>query len=217
MLRKAPRQHRSRELLETILSAAALTFAELGYARATTNRIAERAGVSVGSLYQYFSSKDALLARLLADHHAQMHAIITPAVARLADPQVPLEGTIRALFGALVAVHEANPAIARALSEAVLRQSSAIEGAWSEEDEASQAAVLAEALAGRPDVRRGDFRAMAAVLARTTGQLTRWLVHDAPPGLERAVLLEETVQLVARYLTQPRAGQRSGRQRPPTG
>jgi AcrR family transcriptional regulator len=212
-LRKAPRQQRSKALIETIVEAAALTFAELGYARTTTNRIAERAGVSVGSLYQYFSSKDALLVQLLAGHHAQVHAILAPAVAQLANPRVPLEGTLRGLLSALVAVHEANPAISRALSETVLRQSPAIEAAWSEEDEGSQAAALASALAARPDVRRGDFAAMAAVLARTTGQLTRWLVHDAPPKLERASLLEETVQLLLRYLSDGgvRPGPRSAR------
>lgn len=199
-LRKPPRQRRSRKIVDAILEAAALTFAELGYAKATTNRIAERAGVSVGSLYQYFPSKDGLLARLLAEHHAQVHALVGPAVARLADPAVPLEATLRALLEGLVAVHEASPAVARALSEAVLRQSPAFERGPPEHEDEEQAAEVTASLAARPDVRRGDLRAMAAILERTTSQLSRWLVHDAPPELDRAVLLEETVQLLVRYL-----------------
>src|ERR1700736_5178789 len=58
--RKAPKQERSREMVETILEAAARVFVREGYARATTNRIAAAAGISVGSLYQYFPGKDAI-------------------------------------------------------------------------------------------------------------------------------------------------------------
>lgn len=62
--RKTPRQHRSRETVDVILTAAARIFAEQGWHGATTNRVAEAAGVSVGSLYQYFPGKLALLAAL---------------------------------------------------------------------------------------------------------------------------------------------------------
>lgn len=200
-LRKAPRQGRSRRIVETLLEAAALTFAELGYARATTNRIAERAGVSVGSLYQYFASKDALLVRLLAEHHREVHALLEPALVALADPAAPLEPTIRTLMTRLIEVHEAHPAIARALSEQVLRQSPFIEKAWPDDNEVRLAALLRRALEARVDVRRGDLGAMAAVLSRTTAELTRWLVHEAPPGMDRAVLLDETVHLLVRYVS----------------
>jgi len=202
-LRKAPRQERSRAVVADILEAAAWTFAELGYARATTNRIAERAGVSVGSLYQYFDGKDALLARLLADHHEQVHAVVAPALVRLADPAQPLDGTIRTLFRELVAVHTAHPTIARALSESVLRQSATLgDGRPDEHGEAQFDATVA-ALAARGDVRRGDHRVMAALLTNISTQLSRWLVHDAPEALDRAVMLEETVQLIVRYLSAP--------------
>jgi AcrR family transcriptional regulator len=199
-LRKTPRQGRSQRIVETVLEAAALTFAELGYAKATTNRIAERAGISVGSLYQYFPSKDGILARLLAAHKAQIHALVEQAVARLADPAAPLEATLRALLEELVEVHRASPAMARALSEAVLRQSSALDQCELDGEDVAQASMVRAALEARPDVRSGDLEAMAAVLGRTTSQLTRWLVHDAPPELDRAMLLEEAVQLLVRYL-----------------
>ena len=61
--RKIPSQRRSLETVERIVSAAARVFAEEGVA-ATTDRIAARAGVSIGSLYQYFPNKDALLLEL---------------------------------------------------------------------------------------------------------------------------------------------------------
>jgi AcrR family transcriptional regulator len=59
--RKIPRQERSRFMNDVILDAAARVLAEEGAARFTTNRVAERAGVSIGSLYQYYPNKGALL------------------------------------------------------------------------------------------------------------------------------------------------------------
>jgi AcrR family transcriptional regulator len=66
--RKSPRQERSRRTVARILDAAAHIFHEQGYSGATTNDIADEAGVSIGSLYQYFPNKDALLLALAHQH-----------------------------------------------------------------------------------------------------------------------------------------------------
>ena len=66
--RRKPRQVRAELTRERILTAAAHVFAEHGYAAGTTNRIAERARISIGSLYQYFPNKDTILASLLVRH-----------------------------------------------------------------------------------------------------------------------------------------------------
>jgi AcrR family transcriptional regulator len=60
--RKTPRQARSLATVEVILDAAALLLVDEGYEQATTNRIAERAGVSIGSLYQYFPNRESVVA-----------------------------------------------------------------------------------------------------------------------------------------------------------
>ncbi|HVJ61762.1 MAG TPA: helix-turn-helix domain-containing protein, partial [Tahibacter sp.] len=60
-LRKQPKQARSNELMAVILEAAAQVLAKEGAQRFTTARVAEKAGVSVGSLYQYFPNKAAIL------------------------------------------------------------------------------------------------------------------------------------------------------------
>lgn len=65
--RRRPVQQRSRATVERIVDAAAHVFAERGYA-ATTNQIAEAAGLSIGSLYQYFADKDDILVALQARH-----------------------------------------------------------------------------------------------------------------------------------------------------
>lgn len=66
--RKSPAQERSRRTVERILDASARIFHEQGYTGATTNDIADEAGLSIGSLYQYFPNKDALLVALTRRH-----------------------------------------------------------------------------------------------------------------------------------------------------
>jgi AcrR family transcriptional regulator len=72
--RKSPKQARSRQLVEVLLEATARVLAKEGWRKATTNRIAEVAGVTVGSLYQYFPSKESLVAALLDRHLEQLMA-----------------------------------------------------------------------------------------------------------------------------------------------
>jgi len=69
--RKQPKQARSAELVATILEAAVQVLAKEGAQRFTTVRVAEKAGVSVGSLYQYFPNKAAILFRLQSDEWRQ--------------------------------------------------------------------------------------------------------------------------------------------------
>lgn len=72
-MRRTPAQERSRATVERILDAAAQVFGQWGYA-ATTNQIADEAGTSIGSLYQYFENKDSLLEALHARHIDRMRA-----------------------------------------------------------------------------------------------------------------------------------------------
>ena len=88
-------------MVEAILQAAAEMFGDIGYARTTTNKIAARAGVSVGSLYQYFPNKDALLAALVQLHHDEVHEIVDAALMRLADETMPLDEILRCLVDEL--------------------------------------------------------------------------------------------------------------------
>ncbi|MBD9556694.1 MULTISPECIES: TetR family transcriptional regulator [Ensifer] len=74
--RKAPKQARSNELVKAILQAAVQVLEEEGAQRFTTARVAERAGVSVGSLYQYFPNKGAILFRLQSDEWRQTSGLL---------------------------------------------------------------------------------------------------------------------------------------------
>ena len=76
-LRKQPKQARSNELMAVILEAAAQVLAKEGAQRFTTARVAEKAGVSVGSLYQYFPNKAAILFRMQSDEWRQTSQLLT--------------------------------------------------------------------------------------------------------------------------------------------
>jgi len=73
--RTAPQQIRSQQRVDLILDTAAVLFSESGYENASTNAIAERAGISIGSLYRYFPDKDAILRALAGRYRAEMLAL----------------------------------------------------------------------------------------------------------------------------------------------
>lgn len=103
--RKSPRQERSRRTVARILDAAARIFHEQGYAAATTNDIADEADVSVGSLYQYFPNKDALLVALTTRHIEDTTAGLADLLSGL-NAEVGFDRILRAVVDFLVEQHE---------------------------------------------------------------------------------------------------------------
>jgi len=97
--RKQPQQARSAELVSAILQAAIQVLAKEGAARFTTARVAEKAGVSVGSLYQYFPNKAAILFRLQSDEWVQTTTMLQRILENQETP--PLE-RLRTLVHAFI-------------------------------------------------------------------------------------------------------------------
>jgi len=105
-MRPARRQARGERRIAQLLDAAAEVFAEVGYDAATTNAIAARAGVSPGSLYQFFDNKEAIAEALAMRYVEQLRALQTwPAGERL-----PLDVVLDRMVDPLVAFNETNPA-----------------------------------------------------------------------------------------------------------
>jgi AcrR family transcriptional regulator len=109
--RKSPRQARSTATVDAILEAAARILERDGPARLNTNAVAERAGVSVGSLYQYFPNKDAIVSALLSRDARAREAALREAVASAAG--LPLEDGVGLIVDAAVAHQSARPRLAR--------------------------------------------------------------------------------------------------------
>ena len=107
--RRKPGQERSRAMVSAILDGCARVLLEDGYDRASTNRIAKAAGVSVGSLYQYFSNKEAVIAALAERHLAEEMQVLAEALATSKD--APLPETADAVIRGLFAAHQVNPAL----------------------------------------------------------------------------------------------------------
>jgi AcrR family transcriptional regulator len=107
--RKTPRQQRSRFTFEAILDAAARLFQQHGYAATTTNKVAELAGVSIGTLYHYVPNKDALLYALAERHLNQGLAGLLAEAASLRTDSPDLDETVRRMVNAVAVLHSDQP------------------------------------------------------------------------------------------------------------
>jgi AcrR family transcriptional regulator len=119
--RKRPRQERSEATVDAIVEAAARVLATEGYEAATTNAIAKAAGTSVGSLYQYFPSKDAIAVELLRRFRADRIAFVRSRLEAVG--QKPLESVVRALVSSFLQADGIRPELYRVLIDQVLRTS----------------------------------------------------------------------------------------------
>src|SRR6516164_8568554 len=91
--RKLASQERSHATVDALLRATTRILLKEGYDRASTNRIAEVAGVSIGSLYQYFPSKEALVAAVIDRHTQEVAEVTRKAMVKAAA--LPIEGAAR--------------------------------------------------------------------------------------------------------------------------
>jgi AcrR family transcriptional regulator len=105
--RKEPRQERSRQTVDAVLDAVTLVLKRHGPGAVTTNRICEAAGVSIGSLYQYFPDKQAIYAALHQRHVDEVSRVIERALAERTSGS--LEDFACALMQGLADVHAADP------------------------------------------------------------------------------------------------------------
>jgi AcrR family transcriptional regulator len=196
--RKRPSQARSKATVEAILVAAAQVFRRQGYAGATTDRIAERAGVSVGSLYQYFPNKDAILVALTERHVDAGFALVRELLAETLSDVPPLEPLLRRFVVAMITLHEREPELHRVLfEEAPLPASLRRQLRERENELATDVAAL---LAVHPEVRMRDPRLTAYVLVQSVDALIHNFVLHPPEGIDAESLTGETVRMLYLHL-----------------
>ncbi|MEO9322858.1 TetR/AcrR family transcriptional regulator [Nocardioides sp. C4-1] len=194
-MRRQPQQQRSRDMVERLLAAARAVLERDGYESFSTNRVATAAGVSPGSLYQYFPDKHALVSAVVDRHTA---AVSEQAAAALAD-RIGESGPamIRATAVALLDALSADPELLRVVTEELpLSRDRARRQAL----ERRVRELVVAWLAARPGQTRSvDHARTAWVLVTAVEHLTVRYVLDAPP-IARDDFLDEVVVLCSGYL-----------------
>jgi len=194
--RKRPQQARSRATVAAILEAGARVLVEHGYARASTNRIAQVAGVSIGSLYEFFPSKDAIFTEIRRRLNDQMLELMGGAMRGVQE--MPIPEAVRAGVSTLIAAHCVNPALESALREQVP------EHAVADQDERIQGLMHELALSfgrrHRAELRPANLDVAAFVSMWAAESLAREAANRSPRLAASATFLDEVSDLLTRYL-----------------
>ena len=195
--RRRPTQERSQSTVDAILTAGARVLVERGYAKTTTNHIARVAGVSIGSLYQYFGNKDELVLAIINRHAENILELLRSMTSDLAD--APIAVAVNEFVSAMITAHSIDPKLHRICVEQVLNlglehlltlRATAIE------------LVRAYLTAKRNKIVVEDIDTAAYMLVVTVDSVIHSaFIGDAMPNLGR--LNSELVSLILRYLGLP--------------
>lgn len=193
--RRVPRQHRSRSIVESILEAAQQLLTEAGPDALTTNRIAERAGVSIGSLYRYFPDKSAVVEAVveiaaareaadLAEAEWEIETVPLPeALEQIVDFQLDRHRRLEEQGGALYRRHHRASSLTRRLGPDLVERR-----------------IRALLEAHRDEVRVGDVAQAAYLVARGISAVVRNALEERPEQLHQPGFRAELIALVRRYV-----------------
>lgn len=205
--RKLPKQQRARATVEAILAAAAHILVHEGFDAASTNRIAEKAGVSIGSLYQYFPSKEAVVGALLEQHVREMLAVARDGLERWTSGS--LRQRTRAMVRMMLEAHAVQPALHRVFMEEMPRVSGAAPIA--ELDRTFEELARVHLERDRAMIRPRNLEIAAFVVVQTVEALTHAAVLHRSDMLRSEEFIDETTELIVRYLAADRKRARGAR------
>lgn len=195
--RKKPRQERAQRTVDCLLDATARVLVARGWASTTTNHVAKRAGVSVGTLYEYFPCKEALVSTLVERHLDEAELRLAAFAQSFGDSGLTLETLVRAMVVAMIELHERSPRLHRVLFDevphgpAVRRRVRALEDAY--------ARALSASLRRFLPLRDADVK--ARVIVELLETLThRWVVTFDAELLPRDRMQVELERLVLSYV-----------------
>jgi AcrR family transcriptional regulator len=193
---RTPVQARSRATVEAILGGTARVLASRGYAKATTNHIAEAAGVSIGSFYQYFADKDAAVAA-----YAESYAQETLAYAwEHADDALPQRSPVAAWLDALLARACENESLVRVLFQEV-PYTWALPGV---RNAMTGALAVVERLGGDALAASDHPDDGAYVILRAAVSVITEIAADPDLRPRRAGIVDELSRMIDAYLDTPR-------------
>jgi AcrR family transcriptional regulator len=199
----APRKHasqeRSRATVDALIEATARLLVREGFDKASTNRIAQEAGVSVGSLYQYYPGKEALVAAVIDRHNRELMQVVRAAVADVAA--LPVEKAVRKLVAVAIDAHRVDPRLHRVLAEQIPRTGRLEKVAIFNRE---YFALFRDYLEDhRNELRTADLGLAAFVCVTSIEALAHTAVLYRPEILSdqaAETLVDEATRLVVRYL-----------------
>ena len=189
--RKTPQQARARATVDAIILAAAHILRSEGLEALNTNRIAQVAGVSIGSVYQYFPNKEGILAELRERHTDWFESEVRAGIERGAAQ--PLRKGVRTSIARMVGLYRLDPSLHRAVSPA---KSPLTPADFADFRERTAAYLRANADKLRPL----DPDLAAVIITRATEALVHGLSLDEPEWLSHPALIDEVTELVVGYL-----------------
>jgi AcrR family transcriptional regulator len=198
--RRAPRQKRSRATYDAIVEAAARVFAESGLAAATTARIAEVAGVSPGSMYHYFPSKESLVTAVFERESHDQHAAFLRIAAEVGTDDVP--HLVRAFVAWSVDAFEAR----RALFRVLLHEVPVVAGIAATQaiDHLAARSMRMLLELGKDRCKARDLDLAALLVVRAFRYCLIPIVDEPLAPERREAFIDELTDLVCTYLLAPR-------------
>jgi AcrR family transcriptional regulator len=194
-LRKEPTQARAKETTDAILEATLQVLVQVGERSLTTTRVAQRAGVSVGTLYQYFPDKASLVMALKVRYLGLMIHAMREA---LADPkESTLEGILRPALAALLRVKHEHLALTKALAASVERDGTHFVRESLEHFVSALVPILARTLPKLRDVERH----VTLLVAALEGAIS-YAAFEAPEWLASERFLDDLVLLAGGFLNE---------------
>ncbi|HEY9067956.1 MAG TPA: TetR/AcrR family transcriptional regulator [Burkholderiaceae bacterium] len=195
--RKAPRQARSLATVDAILDATARILVERGHAATNTNLVAARAGVSVGSLYQYFPNKLALITALHARHAREMTIALEREFRARAGES--LHAALSRVIEAVMHAHQVDADLHRALEQC--EDLGLVDDAHDEAHAKMQLVVRELLTAYRDEIAAANLDLAAFTVLHTVHGLVHATMRARPSGVSVKAATREIVRLVYAYLT----------------
>jgi len=192
--RRKPQQRRARDTVEAVLDAVVRLLKRDGVAAVTTNRIAEVAGVSIGSVYQYFPDKRAIYLALHDRHAEQVQRALLACVAE--HEGAALEQLVPALVDTLADAHAGDPELYQLLLSEVPHGADSTR----ELEQRLRAALRPSVLAAAPDQSPRELERTLFMLTQLLDGLAHAAVLRRPPQLSLAAAKTEAVRAILAYL-----------------
>ena len=196
--RKKASQERSRATVDALVEATARILVREGFEKTSTNRIAEVAGVSVGSLYQYFPGKEALVAAVIDRHNEEIMALVRAALVEVAE--MPIEKAVRRLVTVAIEAHRIKPELHRVVAEQIPRAGKLDVEAYNREIHALVRAYLE---CRRKEMRKVDLDVATFICVSAIEAVAHNVVLNRVEILPEKIvrtLVDETTQMVVGYL-----------------